>query len=139
MCCGLKTNRYFSSENDFYKRFSLVFICYILSKKEGKGMEVKFSVYGDRLVFYLSGELDEHYAKGVKEYMESVISKNPKINNVIFNMAGLTFMDSTGIGMLLGRYKRLKKQGVRCFIEQPTVSVEKVIELSGIYEVIPKI
>ena len=102
-------------------------------------MEVKFSVYGDRLVFYLSGELDEHYAKGVKEYMESVITKNPKINNVIFNMAGLTFMDSTGIGMLLGRYKRLKKQGVRCFIEQPTVSVEKVIELSGIYEVIPKI
>ncbi|MBP5177882.1 MAG: anti-sigma factor antagonist [Clostridia bacterium] len=102
-------------------------------------MEVKFSVYGDRLVFYLSGELDEHYAKGVKDYMETIIGKNPKINCVIFNMAGLIFMDSTGIGMLLGRYKKLKKQGVRCFIEQPTVSVEKVIELSGIYEVIPKI
>jgi len=102
-------------------------------------MEVRYSVYGDRLYFYLSGELDEHYARGVKEYMESVILKNPKIYNVIFNMSELSFMDSTGIGMLLGRYKRLKKQGVRCFIEQPTVSVEKVIELSGIYEVIPKI
>lgn len=102
-------------------------------------MEVKYSVFGDKLFFYLNGELDEHYAKGVKEYIETVLNKNPKATDVVFNMSGLSFMDSTGIGMLLGRYKKLKKQGVKCFIEKPTVSVEKVLELSGIYEVMPKI
>ena len=102
-------------------------------------MEVKYSLNLDKLVFYLTGELDEHYAKGVKEYMDAVIAKNVKAKKVVFNMAGLSFMDSTGIGMLLGRYKRLKKQGVECFVESPTVSVEKILHLSGIYEIMPKI
>ena len=102
-------------------------------------MEVKYSLNLDKLVFYLTGELDEHYAKGVKEYMDAVIAKNVKAKKVVFNMAGLSFMDSTGIGMLLGRYKRLKKQGVECFVESPTVSVEKILQLSGIYEIMPKI
>lgn len=102
-------------------------------------MQVNYSVFYDRLVFFLNGELDEHYAKGVREYMEDVLSGQMNVKKVVFNMSGLTFMDSTGIGMLLGRYKRLKKQGVNCYIEQPTVSVEKILELSGIYEVMPKI
>ena len=102
-------------------------------------MEVKYTVSGDRLCFYLSGELDERYAKGVKEYMESVIDKSPRAKKIVFNMQNLSFMDSTGVGMLLGRYKRLKKTGVECFIENPTPSVEKVIEVSGIYEIMPKI
>ena len=102
-------------------------------------MEVKYSLNLDRLVFYLSGELDEHYAKGAKEYLDAVIAKNPKTKKVVFNMSGLSFMDSTGIGMLLGRYKRLKKDGVECFVESPTVSVEKILQLSGIYEIMPRI
>ena len=102
-------------------------------------MEVKYSLVADRLAFYMSGELDEHYARGVKEYMESILAKNPKARKVVFNMSGLSFMDSTGIGMLLGRYKKLKRQGVQCYIEEPTPSVGKVLELSGIYDIMPKI
>ncbi|MBO4573291.1 MAG: anti-sigma factor antagonist [Clostridia bacterium] len=102
-------------------------------------MEIKYSLAADKLTFYLCGELDEHYARGVKDYMEAVLTKNAKVRKVVFNMSALSFMDSTGIGMLLGRYKRLKKQGADCFIEDPSVSVGKVLELSGIYEVMPKI
>ena len=102
-------------------------------------MEIKYSLTGEKIDFYFEGELDEHYAKGVKEYLEAVLSKNPKVRKVVFNMQGLSFMDSTGIGMLLGRYKRLKKTGVECYIENPQVNVEKVLEVSGIYDVMPKI
>lgn len=102
-------------------------------------MEVKFKQTGERITFYLYGELDEHYAKGVKEYIEHVLSSYPNRKKIVFNMSGMSFMDSTGVGMLLGRYKRLKKEGAEVFIEDSTVSVEKVLELSGIYEVIPKI
>ena len=91
------------------------------------------------MYFYLSGELDEHYAKGAKDYMETVLGKNPRIKKVVFNMQDLEFMDSTGVGMLLGRYKRLKKTGVQCFIESPKVNVEKVLQISGIYEIMPRI
>ncbi|MBO7369198.1 MAG: STAS domain-containing protein [Clostridia bacterium] len=102
-------------------------------------MEVKYSLVGDRMYFYLIGELDEHYSKGAKDYMEAVISKNQRIKKVVFNMQDLSFMDSTGVGMLLGRYKRLKKAGVECFIENPQINVEKVLQISGIYEVMPRI
>lgn len=102
-------------------------------------MEIKFKQTGESLTFYLNGELDEHYAKGVKEYIERTLSAYPGRKRVIFNMSGLSFMDSTGIGMLLGRYKRLKKEGVKVFVEAPTLAVEKVLELSGIYEVISKL
>ncbi len=101
-------------------------------------MNIKYEIIEGRLYIYLIGELDEHYAKGVKEYIDKLIDSNKYINAVVFNMSKVGFMDSTGIGMLLGRYKRLKKMGVCCFIENPTPSVEKVIEISGIYEIMPK-
>lgn len=102
-------------------------------------MHINYTVDGNDLYFYLHGELDQHYAKGVKDYLERIIDDVPNANRVIFNLADLNFMDSTGIGILLGRYKLLKKRGVASFIENPTFSVERVLELSGIYEVINKI
>ena len=102
-------------------------------------MEVRYSLVGERLFFYLSGELDEHYAKGAKDYIEAILAKNQRIKKVVFNMQDLSFMDSTGVGMLLGRYKKLKKSGVECFIEAPKVNVDKVLQISGIYEIMPRI
>ena len=102
-------------------------------------MEIRFTNTGDSLCFYLSGELDEHYAKGVKQYIDDVLGKTASVKKVVFNLNDLDFMDSTGVGMLLGRYKRLKKIGAKCFIESPKPSVEKVIEVSGIYDIMPKV
>ena len=48
-------------------------------------------------------------------------------------------MDSTGIGVLLGRYKMLKKIGVPIYIQNPSVSINKILQISGIYEIMPKI
>lgn len=102
-------------------------------------MRIKYNYENGVLTIYLIGELDEHYAKGVKEYVDNLCdSKNP-LNKVIFNFSEVKFMDSTGIGILLGRYKRLKKMSISCFIDAPQVSVEKVLELSGIYKIMPKL
>lgn len=102
-------------------------------------MQINYSLGDESLYFYLSGELDQHYAKGVKEYIDKVLDDVKGYKAVVFNMEELGFMDSTGIGILLGRYKKLKKREVRCFVENPSVTVERVLELSGIYEVIKKI
>lgn len=101
-------------------------------------MQVKYENIDDCLFIYLIGELDQHYAKGVKDYIEQIIDTKKGFNVVIFDLSELKFMDSTGIGMLLGRYKKLKKLGIMCYISNPQASVEKVIELSGIYKVMPK-
>ncbi len=102
-------------------------------------MHINYCLDEDSLYFYLQGELDQHYAKGVKEYLDRILDDVKGYNNVIFNFNDLTFMDSTGIGVMLGRYKKIKRTGAKCYIENPTLNVEKVLELSGIYEVINKI
>ena len=54
------------------------------------------------------------------------------------NASELSFMDSTGIGVLIGRYKRLKPRGVAIFLKSPTAAVDRVLGLSGIYEIMTK-
>lgn len=101
-------------------------------------MRIKFQVVGDTLYLFLIGELDEHYAKGVKEFIDEKVDQQKNLKNVIFNMKELSFMDSTGIGILLGRYKKCKKMGLNIYIESPSLAVDKVLSLSGIYEIMPK-
>ena len=47
-------------------------------------------------------------------------------------------MDSTGIGLLIGRYKKLRQFNVPAYISGATVATEKVIELAGLYSIMPK-
>ena len=67
------------------------------------------------------------------------IAASENIKCVIFNFSKTTFMDSTGIGVLLGRYKLLKKIGIPVYIQSPSVSINKILQISGIYEIMPKI
>ena len=102
-------------------------------------MTIKYKFENDCLRLALIGELDEHYAKGVREYVDEICDSKRPLGSVIFDMSELDFMDSTGIGILLGRYKRLKKLGVKTYVANPTTNVEKVLELSGIYEIMPRV
>ena len=47
-------------------------------------------------------------------------------------------MDSTGIGLLIGRYKKLKQFNIPTYIAGASVATEKVIELAGLYKIMPK-
>ncbi len=102
-------------------------------------MDVKYSVDKDKLYIYMSGELDESNARSAKSEIDDIIDSNMEVKNVIFNFSHLSFMDSTGIGVLLGRYKKLKKLKTSAYIQSPGVSVNKILQISGIYEVMPKI
>ncbi len=68
-------------------------------------MELKSNLKGDDLYIYLSGELDEHSVSSVREAADRMIDNNAGLSRAVFNLAGVKFMDSTGIGFLIGRYK----------------------------------
>ena len=57
---------------------------------------------------------------------------------VVFDMSAVSFMDSTGIGLLLGRYKRGRGRGIPMRILNPNPVCDKIFVLSGIYQVMPK-
>lgn len=101
-------------------------------------MVIDASVIDNVLKISLKGELDEYSASFTRNYLDNAIKSN-SYNYVIFDMNELEFMDSTGIGVLLGRYKLLKSRQKEIYIANPKPVVEKIINMSGIYEIMPKI
>ena len=102
-------------------------------------MKIKYKLEKSALYVYLIGELDECSATSVRDTIDKLFLGIIGVSRVIFNLSELTFMDSTGIGMLIGRYKKIKGKGVKVYIENPTSQVEKIIEVSGLYQIMPKI
>ena len=101
-------------------------------------MEVKYSKTKDALTLYVYGELDECTASKAKDILDKVILDNVNVSKVVFDLSGLSFMDSTGIGLLIGRYKKLKSFNLPSYITGASFSTEKVIELAGLYSIMPK-
>ncbi len=102
-------------------------------------MKIKFNVLPAGLYIYLEGEIDECTANVTKSKLDEIIDRHANVRSVVFNMRNLSFMDSTGIGILIGRYKKLKKMKIPVYIENPSFAADKVFTISGIYGLIPKI
>ena len=101
-------------------------------------MQVKFIKNGKTLTLYVFGELDECSSSIAKEILDKVLIDNLGCSKVIFNLSGLSFMDSTGVGLLIGRYKKLKKLGIKGYISNPSFQIDKILQISGIYDIMPK-
>jgi len=101
-------------------------------------MQIKQRVYNGILYVSLNGELDEHTAKYTSTTLDSIF-ETLQFKQVIIDLSALTFMDSTGVGVLIGRYKKLKQRGASTFITNPSYHAEKIFKLTGLYEIMPKI
>ena len=101
-------------------------------------MEIKYKNSNQSLTIYVYGELDECSASNAKNIMDKLLMDNLNTKKVIFDLSGLSFMDSTGVGLLIGRYKKLKQFNISSYISGASVATEKVIELAGLYNIMPK-
>ena len=101
-------------------------------------MNIESKIVDEILYVMLKGELDEHSANYTRNCLEDIFDRN-RYKSVIFELSELEFMDSTGIGVLLGRYKKLNKNNKSIFISNPSKTIEKIFKMSGIYEIMPKI
>ena len=104
-------------------------------------MEIKYKSIDDALIAYLSGELDEYTAEFVRMSLDSVM-KDLVVDSptkLILDFQDVTFMDSTGIGVLLGRYNKFLKNNITIEIKNATGHVDRILKMTGIYEIMPKI
>ena len=101
-------------------------------------MEIKSKVKNGTLYILLRGELDEYSANYTRESMDTLINTN-NFNKLIIDLNDLEFMDSTGIGVLIGRYKKLKNRNIFMYVINPNIQMERIFKMSGLYEIIPKI
>ncbi len=101
-------------------------------------MQIKYKISNLSLTIYVYGELDECSASNAKNIMDKLLFDNLNTKKVVFDLSGLSFMDSTGVGLLIGRYKKLKQFNIPSYISGASVATEKVIELAGLYNIMPK-
>lgn len=88
------------------------------------------------LIADVEGDLDHHNVEEVRYELDLKICSMP-LKNIIFNLSKLEFMDSSGIGLILGRYKKMIAMGGKVYISGPKPSVLKVIRISGLNKLIP--
>lgn len=94
-------------------------------------MSVKISVKGEVVTAYLAGELDHHSAAEMREAIDSAIELNmPEL--LVLDFSGIGFMDSSGIGLVMGRYRNLQRTGAELHITGTSPQITKVMKLAGI-------
>lgn len=94
-------------------------------------MDIKFTNRGSTLIASFTGELDHHFAEYARNKIEGELLK-ATTRNVVFDFSGLSFMDSSGIGVIVGRYANIKKLGGRVAIICNNQKINRILEISGI-------
>ena len=101
-------------------------------------METKYYKMDKLLVFKISEEVDECSVKEIRRKADYEIERfMPR--EVIFDFDSVTFMDSAGIGMVIGRYKEANMLGGKMSLANLTDSVRKIFAMSGVLKIIPEI
>lgn len=98
-------------------------------------MQINFYDKNKQLFVIIEGELDHHTSENFKELLENKLS-NKKYDEIILDLDKLSFMDSSGIGVLIGRYKELKGYGTKLSVINVKPQVRKVFEISGLFKLI---
>ena len=99
-------------------------------------MNVKYNKEDKLLVLELTEEIDHHSTEKIRRRADYEIQRHMP-RKAIFDFSGVTFMDSAGIGMVIGRYKMVSMLGGTVSMVNVKPSVKKIYEMSGILKIIP--
>lgn len=98
-------------------------------------MNLSVEKHKNNLVVQLKGELDHHSTEDLRQKIEQEYGDH-RINNIIFDLRGLTFMDSSGIGLIMGRYRNVVQRKGRVSIVSDNTYVDKMLKMSGLLNII---
>jgi stage II sporulation protein AA (anti-sigma F factor antagonist) len=103
-----------------------------------KNDSVEFEICDRTLIIHMKEDLDHHNAIFIREHADKkLVTKN--IQNVIFDFSHVSFMDSSGIGVILGRYKKLRLLGNgKLIVTGVSDCVNRILTISGLYSIIEK-
>jgi stage II sporulation protein AA (anti-sigma F factor antagonist) len=85
----------------------------------------------DYLVVFMSGEVDISITDSLRENIDRAL-QDYGLNDLIFDLSGVEFVDSAGLGVILGRYKKVAARGGKVYLAGAKPQVKKILELSGL-------
>jgi len=98
---------------------------------------MQINTQGKILLAGFIGELDHHAAERYRTQIDSTFEKS-SCRHIVFDMSGVSFMDSSGIGMIIGRYKKAETRGGRLILSGMSDAVLKLFELSGLSKIVSR-
>ena len=99
-------------------------------------MQIKFSNKGSTLIAGIIGELDHHTVEYVRDKIDAEIMKSTT-KNLIFDFSKVNFMDSSGIGVIMGRYKNIRKLNGQAALINVNSQIRRIFEMAGILKLMP--
>ena len=106
-------------------------------KKKGIVMKVEedFKVIENYLCIQMPQEIDHHNAKEIIEHADAIICKQ-EVNNLIFDFSKTEFMDSSGIGIIVGRYKKISCFQGKVYAIHANMQIRKILHMSGLKRIV---
>ena len=92
---------------------------------------------GMTLIIRVDREIDHFVADRIRQEFEKKFMRG-SVKNVIFDMSGVEFMDSSGIGMIIGRYTKVKCVGGRVFLCAVPEKIDLLLKMAGVYTVVDR-
>jgi len=99
-------------------------------------MELLYTTRDKHLIITPVGEIDHHTSLGMRQSIEKAY-KRSKAVNIIFDFSRVEFMDSSGIGILIGRYRELSKMGGKVYAINIKGEMGRIFKISGLAKIIP--
>ncbi len=98
---------------------------------EKETLTVTLRAENGELTATLAGEIDHHNARGAREAIDKAIFKHHP-RRLVLDLSGVGFMDSSGLGLILGRVALCEEMGAEVHLESPSLRVRKVLAVAGI-------
>ena len=95
-------------------------------------MPVVIKSKGEKLCAFIKGEIDHHTAPLVRDAIDDAILMNEGAATVILDFSGVSFMDSSGVGLVMGRYRLLSSKNKKLVVENLSERDYKIMKMSGI-------
>jgi stage II sporulation protein AA (anti-sigma F factor antagonist) len=101
-------------------------------------MQIEFEMTDDILIANLDGELDHHTSAVTREEIDKTVDAFHS-KHLIFNFQKVTFMDSSGIGVIMGRYNKISQLGGRLVITGCNEYIDRILDMAGIYTIADRV
>lgn len=95
----------------------------------------EYEMMRDVLVIRLKADLDHHTAITVREAADTLLARS-HAKHILFDFTGVEFMDSSGIGVIMGRYRQVIFQGGRVGVMGVGANVDRIFRISGLYKIV---
>lgn len=105
--------------------------------KEARKTETGYRVEKNTLIITLGSELDHHNAMEIKEQSEAYLCKY-RVQHIVFDFAKTNFMDSSGIGVIMGRYKTVRGLNGSIAVANVNQRLERIFVISGLHKLVDR-